>query len=62
MMNSKEKQKAEFLRLLNIAEELFDDGVAPKEIATYIEEKRECKFTDPSLYGKYHSFLLNLSK
>ena len=61
MMNSK-KQKAEFLRLLNIAEDLLDDGVASKEIATYLEEKRECKFTDPSLYGKYHSFLLNLSK
>lgn len=56
------KQKAEFLRLLNIAEELFGDGVAPKEIATYIEEKRESKFTDPFLYGKYHSFLSNLSK
>ncbi len=59
-MNNFKEEKKECLRLLKIAEDLSADGVAPDEIARYLEEKKACKFTDPYIHGIYINFISSL--
>ena len=59
-MNNLQEETKEFTRLLQIAEDLYDDGVSPDEIAKYIDEQRKCKFVDPFIYSQYCNFISSI--
>lgn len=54
---SYEKQKEKYLNLLQVAEDLLDDGVSPDSIVEYLDSrKKELSIAYP-FFGLFCSFL-----
>lgn len=53
-----EKQKENYLNLLQTAEDLLDDGVDPDDIVEYLNDKKEEELSRAfPFYGLFCSFL-----
>ncbi len=52
------EQKEKYLNLLQVAEDLFDDGVDPDDIVEYLNDKKEKELSRAfPFYGIFCSFL-----